>query len=549
MPQITVSSQDKTKCTTVSVATGETVLAGLKDLDIVVEGCCGGRGTCGKCAVYYESKAPDAYREEMWLGAEQIAAGLRLACFHKVTEDIRIRLAGSMHFSGEYAPKMQIEGADVRRCSGGAVTANQDMAADADITAAKAAGELEYTVILDIGTTTLAAAFVRESDFGIERVLTRENSGRRFGSDVISRIHAANEGSAAALQAAAWADIHALFETFTKEKHLPVGGTIRFRKLVVSANTVMEHLLLGYSLRGLGEAPFQPVSLALTEQKKKEIFPEQSTLEEMSVLVLPGISAFVGADIVAGLYAVSMDQEKGVTLFADIGTNGEMALGVNGKIYATAASAGPAFEGANIRDGVAGIEGAIQQANLLGGRLVVGTIGAKPPVGICGTGVLELASELYRGGILDRHGTFTDGTKRYPVAKRADGSEICFTQEDMRQLQMAKSAIRSGMELLLKKAGVNEDAVKKVWLAGGFGCKINVHKAALLGLLPKKLEKKTEAVGNTALIGAYRFEKACRENGRLKEEQRLKALIEQADVLNLAEQPEFETYYLRNMDF
>lgn len=160
---------------------------------------------------------------------------------------------------------------------------------------------------------------------------------------------------------------------------------IRFPQMVVAGNTVMEHLLCGYPLSGLGEAPFRPFSLELTRQKKSGIFPGGGSLEETEVVVLPGASAFVGADIVAGLYAVSMDQQEGVTLFLDIGTNGEMAIETGGEILATATSAGPAFEGANMTDGVPGIEGAIQQVNLLAGRPVIRTIGNKPPVGICGS--------------------------------------------------------------------------------------------------------------------------------------------------------------------
>lgn len=538
MPRITVISQDGAKSRSVLVTTGETVLTGLRKLGVLMESCCGS-GVCKKCAVFYESPAPEASYEDAVLGEPALLEGKRLACRHRVAEDIRVRLTGGMHFEEEERPRMQIEGFALRR-----MTAEQKAASEK---------ERKYTVILDIGTTTLAAAFVRESDFGIERVFTRENSERRYGSDVISRIQAANAGNGADMQAAVWADIEAMCAEFAASKYAAFEGSdkgsIRFGELVVTGNTVMEHLLCGYSLRGLGEAPFCPVSLELTRVKKSELFPGKGVLEETEVVILPGISAFVGADIASGLYAVSLDREDGVTLFADIGTNGELALGVDGMIFATATSAGPAFEGANIRDGVPAIEGAIQQANLLGGRLVVETIGKKPPVGICGSGVLDLASELYRGGILDRHGTFVDGRKSYTAAKRADGSEILFTQEDMRQLQMAKSAIRSGMELLLKEAGVSEEAVQTVWLAGGFGCRLNVHKAALLGLIPKKLEKRTKTAGNTALLGAYQFAKACREHGRKEAEKNLKELVKKTKVINLAEQPDFETCYLRNMDF
>lgn len=532
MPQVTVISQKGKKSRTVFVKREETVLDALRKLGILMENCCG-NGSCGKCAVFYESPAPESCLEDEVLGEKQLMAGGRLACCHTVEEDIRVRLTRGMYLPDENIPKMQIEG----------------IKAQGNLPQQESGTAQEYTVILDIGTTTLAAAFVRESDFQIERVLTGENSQRRFGSDVISRIEAACKGHGADLKDAIWSDIQSLCVEFEKGKRLKPGESIIWKQLVISANTVMEHLLLGYSCKGLGEAPFQPVSLELTEKIKKEIAPGKSSFENVQVTVLPGISAFVGADIVSGLFAVSMDKEEGAVLFADIGTNGEMALGKNGRIFATAASAGPAFEGANIRDGVPGIEGAICQANLLGGRLVANTIGEKPPIGICGTGVLELASELYRGGIVDGHGTFCGGKSDYPVAKRVDGSEICFTQEDMRQLQMAKSAIRSGMELLLKRADVQEENIKKIYLAGGFGCRIHVHKAAILGLIPGKLEKRAEAVGNTSLLGAYQYTKACRQGKGAEVKKRLMQIATETEVLNLAEQPEFEEYYIRNMDF
>lgn len=247
MPQITVLSEDRMKQKTVLVQAGETVLSGMRTLGVVMGNCCG-NGTCKKCAVYFEHPVPEACAEDARLGRTALDAGKRLACCHKVTEDLCVRLASGMYLPDETRPKMQIEGEDLKRKS----VADENRQTE----------ETEYTVIVDIGTTTLAAAFMRESDLEIEQVLTRENSERRYGSDVVSRIRAAEEGHGVDMQAAVWADIEAMCQEFVTEKmRTPQGSAgvfqkIRFPQMVVAGNTVMEHLLCGYPLSGLGEAPF-----------------------------------------------------------------------------------------------------------------------------------------------------------------------------------------------------------------------------------------------------------------------------------------------------
>lgn len=569
MPQITVISQSGEKSITGQIKKEETLLHGLQRLGIHMPGNCGGNGTCGKCTVQFGKEAPAPHAEDEILSAEQREGGIRLSCCHNIEKDETIRLLGEMYLPEEKAPKMQILG----------------MAEGAK----KERGESVYTMIVDVGTTTLAAAMVREGDFQIERVLTRVNSQRRFGSDVISRIQAANEGNGAELKKAIWEDILAIWRDFEADKKaLEENGAaegqaakkLTWKKIVISGNTVMEHLLMGYSCKGLGEAPFAPVSLALTKKPLKEIYEAAGSWKETEVTLLPGISAFVGADILSGLFAVSMDKKDKPVLFVDLGTNGEMALGNKERLLVTATSAGPAFEGANISAGVAGIEGAIQQVNLLGKRLQLTTIGKKPAIGICGTGVLELVCELYKTGIIDAHGTLKEEYQAsgYPLGQRPDGSSILFTQEDVRQLQMAKAAIRSGIDLLLQNYGITEEEVAEVYLAGGFGCSLNVYKAASIGLIPRKLVKKTKALGNTSLQGGYQYAKEIREklqvkgesagaqesghiqeestgaqeSGQMQEESaktRMKYLAEHAEVLNLAMLPEFEERYIKNMDF
>jgi uncharacterized 2Fe-2S/4Fe-4S cluster protein (DUF4445 family) len=182
---------------------------------------------------------------------------------------------------------------------------------------------------------------------------------------------------------------------------------------------------------------------------------------------------------------------------------------------------------------------------MMGDRMVTHTIGNKKPVGICGTGVLELTYELYKSGIMDAQGNLRQLylENGYPVAQMENGDRIIYTQGDIRQLQMAKAAIRSGIELLLKESGLTVQDISKVFLAGGFGYKLNVYKAAGIGLIPRELRDKTVASGNTSLQGAVRFLLEKDAAGKMQQ------MMLKTKEMNLAAHPTFEKYYLKYMDF
>lgn len=500
MPRVTVLCKTNKNEIVAQARQGENLFFVLQRMGVFVDNACGGNGTCGKCAVRFLSDAPDMTVEDAVLSGECLEKGFRLSCRHVVEKDCTIWVNDETVAEEVHAKELT----------------KKPQGADA--------------IAIDVGTTTLAAAWVGKSDGKLLNTITAANSQRAFGSDVISRIKAANDGNLEALQTLIWKDI---------EKLCKLLGATRETELIISANTTMQHLMLGYSCKGLGKAPFHPVTLALTEK----------ILQERKVTFLPGIAAFLGADIVSGLYAVSMQEREKVTLFIDLGTNGEMVLGTKNHMIATAASAGPAFEGAGISAGMPGIEGAISQVNFLGKRLKVTTIGKKEPLGICGTGVLETVCELYKAGIIEKNGTLQENYREngYPLAEKVDGSTIFFTAQDVRQVQLAKSAIRSGIELLIKNYGITADEVDKVYLAGGFGQTLNVRKAVTIGLLPKSLEKKTKALGNTSLCGAAAYAHA-KQMGE-EPEVIMHKIIQNTTVLNLAELPDFEDYYMKNMDF
>ena len=381
-----------------------------------------------------------------------------------------------------------------------------------------------FDIVVDIGTTTLAFALLQGG-----RVLythARANSQRAFGHDVISRIQAAGDGRSRAL----YDRIHADLRDGTAQL-LAEAGTVadNVRTFVVAGNTTMLHLLTGTDCTTLGQFPFTPV------------FLDGRVIEDSPVgipmTLLPGISAFVGADIVAGLlYCAGLGKSR--WLLIDLGTNGEIAFSTPDGIWVTAAAAGPAFEAANISCGMPGVPGAVAHAVCEDGRFAVKTIGNAPPVGLCGSGVLDVAAQLVRHGLVDETGGMADAyfETGVPITDR-----IHFTQQDLRELQLAKSAIRTGIELLLSEAGASCHEVEAVYLAGGLGHALSQESAFDLGLLPRAFAGKTVAAGNTALAGGIASLGAPTEN--------LENIVRTAKELQLATHPRFNDAFLTHIMF
>lgn len=519
MPAIRLTGYDTKEYGQILQKPQETLGEALRRAGYPVEFPCGGRGTCGKCRCQVVAGRTELSEEEKkLLTKEELERGERLLCRCVFLTDGAVRLPES---SGAIA------GASLM---GRTTRTGQEPSAEAG---------RDYEVAVDIGTTTIAMA-LRECGSGqVTEAITKNNSQRCYGADVLSRVAAAKEGHQKEMQMLVWQDVLAGLDT------LMAGKNGRVRRMAVAANTTMQHIFAGDSCEGLGAAPFTPVSLALRRYTGAELYPKiPQEYANLEVILLPGISAFIGADIVSGMYACEMVKSSKPVLLLDIGTNGEMVLGDENGFLATAAAAGPALEGAGISCGTAGVAGAVNSVSLLGNRMVMHTIGEKKPVGLCGTGVLELAYELVKQGIVDKTGTFQENYREngYPVAVTADGKQLAFTQEDMRQLQMAKAAIRSGIELLLTEKGLSPEEVSAVYLAGGLGYKLNAYKAAGIGLLPVKLRDKAVAVGNSSLSGALKYLEQS-------EDDKLKQLVERTREMNLAAHPGFESLYYQNMNF
>ena len=393
---------------------------------------------------------------------------------------------------------------------------------------ANAAG---YGIAIDIGTTTHAFELLNLQTGECTARFSSGNSQRIYGADIISRIAKAGEGEAERLNALLMQDINEGVAALLSQAGSKTGTTDETMdmppQIAITGNTTMLHFLQNLPTHGLGVYPFTPVSVA----------PAHTTIAELPAIILPCVSAFIGADMVAGILHCGWAFQSGYNLLIDLGTNGEIALFSQEKVLATSTAAGPAFEGGNISAGVPSVAGGIANAKISPEKNVfsVETIENKPPIGICGTGVIDIAAELVKHGIADETGLLSQ-----PEITICPG--ISFTQADLREVQLAKAAVRAAIEILLDEAAITHHDVENVFLAGGFGYKMKAENAAVLGLLPPALTHKTKAVGNAALGGCA---KVLLENG-LQAAQDLAAAVTE---VSLPTHPRFESLFVQYMGF
>ena len=491
-----------------NTAEGTSILQALQARGEYIPAPCGGNGTCGKCRVRFVQDPPaPSQADRKVLTEAEIADGVRLACRTAAVQGAVIEIEAGDEKQMDVASGFTLDVAS------GRVPVQRDIVDGEKDT--EEGGTIAAAV--DIGTTTIAMSAV---DIGSGRILgtsTGINHQRSWGADVISRMEASNQGKGALLQKSIRADLDLLREEL---------GLAQDARMVISGNSTMEHLLQGLSCETLGVAPYTPVDISLHEYE--------------NMTILPGISTFVGADIVSGIVACGIDQSEEICILVDLGTNGEMAIGNRNRIISASTAAGPAFEGGNISCGVAGIPGAVSSVEITDGEARVETIGGLPPVGLCGTGVLETVYELLKEELDDETGLlddeyFDDG---FPVAEG-----IVFTNKDVREVQLAKSAVRAGLEVLLEEYGADYDQIGKLYIAGGFGQKINLEKAVGIGLLPEELLDRMVPVGNSSLAGAVMA--ACDPSVL----ERMRAVGENAEETALAENPLFSDLYMDNMFF
>lgn len=369
---------------------------------------------------------------------------------------------------------------------------------------------------LDIGTTTLALALVSLDEKKIIEVKTATNPQRKFGADIMTRIDYCQKNGCEELHRALILEINSMIASF---------GALRVEKMYVAGNATMLHTFFNIDPSSIGTAPYTPAFL----ESKTETAEELGLIGVDRVESLPSISSFVGADIVAGLGFVPNPSKDKHNLLVDLGTNAEIVLFDEEKALCTASAAGPCFEGANISFGMSATEGAISVYTK--GRIE--TIGNKTAKGICGTGLVDIISELVSSGIIDETGFMEEEEFKITDA-------VSINQNDIRQYQLAKSAVYSGIMTLLKMKNVSFEQIDKMYISGGFSAKINIDNAVKTGLLPKELKDKCVAVKNSSLLGTVKY--ACGDID-------LAPYINISTYVDLSANPVFSDLFVDNMLF
>lgn len=478
----------------IDVPVGTTVSAVVEGLSLP----CSGKGICGKCRVQVIGGVSDPTpQEERHLTLMELADDIRLACCTTIQGDCRIRRLGGSAPTVVGAPQSAVQ----------------------PISAPFA----RYGAAVDIGTTTLAA-HLYAPDGTLLAQAGAPNPQTVFGADVVSRVETAMGGNTAPTEA-----IRGGLRGLLCDLTARAGVTLtEVDALVITGNTVMLSLLTATDVTPFAAAPFA------CERLFGEVVSAETVgltdCPNAAVYLAPCISAFVGGDTATALLAADLKENE---LLLDIGTNGEMALQTAHGLYVCSTAAGPAFEGVGISCGMPASEGAIHRVELVNGTLYPSVIGGGDSSGLCGSGLIVAAACLLMRGDITPDG-ITDG----PVTI---ASGVTLTPEDIRALQVSKSAIRSGIDTLLRAANLTAEEVASVTVCGGFGSYLNPRSAVTIGLLPTAFATRIRGVGNAALSGAAAL---------LLDPARRDALarrITDAQVVELATDPYFAARFITNM--
>ena len=500
---------------------------------VFVDNPCNGKGTCGKCKVKVTSGycAPMSETERKLLKPKEIEKGIRLACLTEITgsaivEPLQKERRHKVLTKG-YVPKFE-----------------------------KDSHDQGYGLMIDIGTTTVVTALVEMKTGNELAQASMINAQKHFGLDVLTRITYEYENPDRGIRELQETIVNSINEMIG-EVCLEAGiDRTEICEIDVAANCTMMHMLLGVDARPIGQSPYRPNFVEAKELPASEIGIVAG--EETRLYCLPSVSAYIGADIVAGTYVCELSKEKGNVLFIDIGTNGEIVLAGKGRLLCCSCAAGPALEGMNISSGMRAAKGAVEDVEITEAGIRLKTIGDQKPMGLCGSGILAVVKELLRTGLVKKTGVFIKKEKlseedyRYPMI-RLDGikrefilhqsPELLVTQGDVRQVQLAKGAILSGFVALLSKADIAMEDVDKVMIAGQFGTHLPADLLIGTGILPEAVKDKLVYVGNSSKTGAY----MALLSQRVKRE--AEELAEQMEYMELAETENYERIFTESMIF
>jgi len=475
----------------ITVSHGANLLKTLRNAGLSPDAPCGGIGKCGKCKVIID-------------GWEY------LACRYTVESDITVQL--------------QTEASASVLTAGSAGSAEADPLHEGNL------------IAVDIGTTTVVCFLLSPEgrELAVESML---NPQIPFGADVISRIRQALNGEMDALTNSIRKGISQMIHNCCKKAGIREN---QIGVVSIAGNPCMQQLFLGILPKNLAGVPFAPVLTKAEVLKASDYLPECTNGYLLSI---PDISGYVGADTVACVLASELYKSNETVLLVDIGTNGEMVLIHEGRMTACSTAAGPALEGANIRFGMRGAVGAIDHVWEEDGELRYSVIGGGEPIGICGSGIIDAIAALLNQKKLNKRG-------RIQCTEEADGQRVLYltekiylTQEDIRQVQIAKGAIAAGIQLMCGYLDITPERIDKVLLAGAFGSFLNPDSACRIELLPKVLRGKITACGNLAGAGA-KLTAMSKKQFLLTQEMR-----DRIRFIELAKMPDFQKTFAKCMTF
>lgn len=513
MPLVRFRSHD----VEIDVPAGSSLLDAVRRAHIRLEAPCNGGGTCGKCKLLLDA---DARRQARVLGSrnltqDEAAAGWVLLCSTLVEGDLALDLPGQAERGlrileqgrradlpvAPWTVKRHIPERRITEVWSGAVL----LAEEEGDTSTRI-----YGAAVDIGSTTLVVTLLDLCTGARIGTMSALNPQAVHAQDVLSRIQLGSKSDGLALlHGEVMGEIDRLIGVLAAEARVP---RRRIYEVVLAGNTCMLHLAAKVDPEPLGRFPYTPVLAGDQHLSARALGLAVNPVA--LVYIPPLVSGFVGADITAGILSTGLAGARGVTLFVDIGTNGEMVLARDGRLQATSTAAGPAFEGMNIACGMRAARGAIERVSLVGGDVTLGTIDDAPATGLCGSGLLDAVAELAVHGLLDPSGRFTKNRDALPPGLRSrfvsrDGKavfqltpEVYLSQGDIRQVQLAKGAVRAGIDILLGRNGLTASDVDHALIAGSFGYHLTVKSLVDIGLFPAEFAGKVDYVGNTACTGA-----------------------------------------------
>lgn len=502
---------------------------------------CGGKGACGKCRIIARSEGLSevADAERSLLTRQELEAGIRLACQCKVAADVRILIPASSMVASQC---LQTEGS---------AQIHQVTKDDFD----PVSGEDGFLgLAVDLGTTKIAGYLYHLKEGKLLASSGVMNPQISFGEDVISRMAVAAGSPQGPMQLSTPLKraVNDLAERMAAEAGVS-GKDIS--RICVVGNTAIMHLFQELSVSTLLSAPFEPVvrSAMLIPAGNMDL----AVASDAALYIPPVVGGFVGADHVAMILATGIDRSDTPVLGIDIGTNTEIVLYLpeQNRLCCVSCASGPAFEGATIKHGMRAADGAIETVRISGSRLEFNTIGNAPPLGLCGSGIVDSVASMLRLGILDEMGHLNRDTEAVrkgedgyeyvlaPASLSGNGQDIVVTQKDVCQIQLAKGAIRTGIDCLLEATGTSCETVQQVVMAGAFGCHMDLDSAADIGLLPRFSHAGYTWAGNAAGVGA------CMMMASSKYRQRAEQIAKTAKFINLKEHPGFNRHFAMSLRF